>query len=224
MTAGREALTLPLIFLTVVLGGAVRPGDTLRFVYPPVFALVLALLFLRIVVESGTLAPSRLVSGARGGLANANGAVVLIALWLAASQVLTLLLPDAGLPRLVCGFFLLALLLNTAAAAPDHVRLMRSMAVTFGALFLLKFVVLAGLSAPADGRVKRILQTLLDGVTLGVLMQPPLHPAAGYLGLAMVLLFLLGVFLLPRRAGAFTSALARPTGPPPCPSPSDRRR
>jgi hypothetical protein len=48
--------------------------------------------------------------------------------------------------------------------------------------------------------VKGVLQALLDGVTLGTLMQDPQHPMTGYVALAAVLLFLLGVFLLPARA------------------------
>jgi hypothetical protein len=37
-------------------------------------------------------------------------------------------------------------------------QLLRSLAVTFGAAFVLKFVILHGLSAPGDGVVKRGLQ------------------------------------------------------------------
>ena len=58
---------------------------------------------------------------------------------------------------------LLVLLLNTTAAAPDHVRLLRSLAITFGALFILKFVVLSELSAPGSSRLKGVLQAMLEG-------------------------------------------------------------
>jgi hypothetical protein len=103
--------------------------------------------------------------------------------------------------------FLLILLVNTAAAAPDRIRLLRSLAVTFGALFLVKFVVLRELSAPGTSGLKRMLQALLEGVTLGVLLQPPSHPAASYLALFSILLFLVSLFLLPARITMRSGAL-----------------
>jgi hypothetical protein len=201
MTVAREVFVLPLVFLTVTLLGGLRIGETTRLVPPSVYALVLGVLTLRVVVQSGALATSRLLSASRSGLANANGLIVVVALWLAASQTMAMLIPESGLPRVAFGVFFLVLLLNTAAAAPDRVRLLRSLAVTYGAAFLLKFVVLHELSSPGQGRIKGVLQVLLDGVTLGTLMQEVEHPLTGYLALAGVLLFLLGVFLLPHAGG-----------------------
>jgi hypothetical protein len=211
--AAREAITLPVAFLTVLLLGSVRVAETTILAPPSVFALVLGLLFIRIVIQSGTLDPERLLGSSRSALANANGLAALIGLWLAAAQVIALLIPESGLPRIVFGVFLLILLANTAAAAPDRTRLLRSLAVTFGALFLLKFVVLAQLSAPAGGRLNRILQTLLEGVTLGALLQPSQHPLTGYLALATIVLFLAALVLLPvRTRQTIGGALARSHG------------
>jgi hypothetical protein len=208
-SAAREAIVLPIAFLTVVLLGSVRVAETTVLAPPSVFALVLGLLFLRIVVQSGTLAPERLLASSRSGLANTNGLVALIGLWLAAAQVIALLIPESGLPRIVSAVFLLILLANTAAAAPDRTRLLRSLTVTFGALFLLKFVVLAQLSA-GGGRFNRILQTLLEGVTFGALLQSPQHSVTGYLALATLVLFLVTLLLLPTRSAQTTGdALVR---------------
>ena len=55
--------------------------------------------------------------------------------WWLAGAAIAVLIPDSGLPRLVFAVFFLILLLNTAAAAPDRVRLLRSLAVTLGAAF-----------------------------------------------------------------------------------------
>ena len=134
---------LPAALLTVLLLGSVSIGETTTIAPPSVFALVLGLLLLRVIVQSGALAPARLVGASRSPLENGNGTIVLVSLWLAAAQVVAVLMPVSGLPRIVSGLFLLVLLLNTAAAAPDRVRLLRSLATTFGALFLLKFVVLS---------------------------------------------------------------------------------
>ena len=205
----REAVILPVAFLTVTLLGGVRIADATSLVAPSVFALVLGLLVVRVAVQSGTLVPERLLGPSRSALANVNGLVVLLALWLASAQVIAVLIPESGLPRILFGVFLLILLLNTAAAAPDRTRLLRSLAVTFGALFLLKFVMLRELSAPGTGGLKRVLQTVLEGITLGVLLQPPSHAAAGYVALLSLVLFLISLFLLPAQTASRQDGLLK---------------
>src|SRR5947207_953657 len=74
-----------------------------------------------------------------------------------------------------------------------------SLAWTFGSAFVLKFVVLYELSTPGTGWLKRVLQAMLEGVTLGTLTQQVPHPATGYLAFVTVALFLFAVFLLPHR-------------------------
>jgi hypothetical protein len=199
MTATREAVVLPVLFLTVALLAGVRIGQTVVLVPPSVFALVLGILLVRLFIQSGALAAERLMSSSRSGLANVNGALVLLTLWVAAAQTCAMLIPDSGLPRLAFNVFFLMLLLNTAAASPDRRRLLRSLAVTFGATFLVKFVFLLELSTPGTGWSKRVLQAMLEGITLGTLTQPALHPATGYLALFALGLFLAGAFLLPYR-------------------------
>jgi hypothetical protein len=205
----RESLILPAAFLTVVLLASVRIAEATSLVPPSVFALVLGLLVIRVAVQSGTLAPQRLLGASRSTLANVNGLVVLLALWLASAQVVAILIPESGLPRIGFGVFLLILLLNTAVAAPDRIRLLRSLAVTFGALFVLKFVVLRELSTPGTSGLKRVLQTLLEGITLGVLLQPPSHPATSYIALLSLVLFLVSLFLLPSSTTTRPGALLR---------------
>jgi hypothetical protein len=91
------------------------------------------------------------------------------------------------------------LLLNTLAAAPDRVRVLRSLMVIFGSAFILKFIVLAALSDPEGGRLRRVLLALLEGITLGTLTQPLAHPAAGYVAFFTLIVFLTGLALLPKR-------------------------
>ena len=204
MTAVREALVLPGLLLTVVLLGGMRLTDHLAFVPPPLFALVLAVLLLGTLIRSGALAPERLVHAARPPLAAANGGLALVALFLASAQVFHLVTPDSGLPRLAFDVFFLVLLLNTWASAPDRTRLLRSLMVIFGSAFVFKFILLAAISDPSGGRLHRMMQVLLDGVTLGTLTQQPFHPALGYLALLTLALFLAAVALLPpsvRRRG-----------------------
>ena len=97
-------------------------------------------------------------------------------------------------------------------------RLLRSLGVTFGVAFTLKFVVLNALADPASGRLGRTLQMLLEGVTLGALTQEVQHRAAGYIAFVTVGMFLLSVWMLPGRMASSDRPYS--TGP----RDADRRR
>lgn len=202
MTAAREALQLPMLFLTVLLLGGIHVADRAALRPPSLFGLILAMILLGLLVRSGALAPERLMHAARSRLANLNGLTVIVTAVLAAAQAFTLVTPESGLPRVFASLFLLVLLLNTLAAAPDRLRVLRSLLVILGATFTLKFVVLAALSGPADGRLARALQVLFEGVTLGTVSQEAIHPVTSYLAFATLVLFLIGLALLPGRQAA----------------------
>jgi hypothetical protein len=214
MTHIREAFVLPLLFLTVALLGGVRVADRVVLLPPPLFALVLAVMLTGVLVKSGALAPDRLVNARRPGLANANGVVVLVALLAAAAQAFNVAIPESGLPRLLFSVFLLVLLINTLAASPDRVRVLRSMLVIFTSAFVLKFIVLAALSDPTGGRTKRVLLAMLEGVTLGTLTQDAYRPATGYLAFMTLTLFVCGLALLPPRGMLALEQQSRPLLPP----------
>lgn len=211
MTAAREAIFLPGAFLTVTLLGGLRVTDSVAFAPPPLFALVLAVLLLAVLVRSGALAAHALMNGSRGPLENLNGTVLLLALFAASAQAFNLATPSHGLPLVLFSAFLFVLLLNTLVAAPDRVRVLRSLLVIFGSAFVLKFIILAALSDPGGGRLKRVLQALLEGVTLGTLTQEPLHAASGYIAFFTLLLYLIALAALPAIAppGASTTVPAR---------------
>jgi len=196
VTAAREAIVLPFLLLTVTLLGGLQPGARIVFLPPPLFCLVLSSLLLAALVRSGALDPVRLMHGSRPVLANANGAIVLVALVAAGAQVFAMLTPASGLPLFFVSVFFFVLLVNTLVASPDRVRLLRSLAVIFGAGLILKFVVLAGLSQPA-GRTARVLVALFDAATFGSIAQDPQPAAAGYLAFLTVALYLAGAALLP---------------------------
>jgi hypothetical protein len=199
MSRTREVFVLPLLFLTVALLGGVRVADRVVLLPPPLFTLVLAFLLVGVLVRSGAFAPERIVNNRRSAIANLNGAIVVATLFAAATQAFNVAIPESGLPRLLFSVFLLVLLLNTYAAAPDRVRVLRSMLVIFGSAFTLKFIVLAALSDPEGGRVKRVLQVLLEGLTLGALAQDLYRPVTGYVAFLALTLFVAGLALLPSR-------------------------
>lgn len=207
MSALREAVVLPLIFLTIALFGGLDPGAADPWTPPSLFSLVLAVMVMAALVRSGTLAPDRLLHGSRSIVANANGFMVLLSLFAASAQLLNMLTPRSGLPALIVGIVLFVLLLNTLVMSPDRPRLLRSFAVVTGSAFVLKFVLLAALADTGGGRTKRVLLALFDVATLGTISQAPLHPAAGYGAFLIVLLFLIGVALLPSAIYRFSTGL-----------------
>jgi hypothetical protein len=80
VTAAREAIVLPFVFLTVVLLGGLEPGASAPWSAASPFSLLLAMLMMSALVRSGALAPERLMHQSRGALANSNGLVVLVSM------------------------------------------------------------------------------------------------------------------------------------------------
>ena len=200
MTPVLEALLLPALFLTVLLAGALRSGGEVSVMPPSVASLVMATVLLVLYVRSGTLAPERLMNGARSALANLNGFTVLVTAFIASAQVITLVIPDSGVPALMVWTVLVCLVLQAFAIGPDRTRLLRGLVVTFGAAFTLKFVVLSAISAPAEGRIARALQLLFEGITLGTISQRPPYGLEGYVAFGTLALYLVGIALLPSAA------------------------
>jgi hypothetical protein len=213
MTARTEAVYLPLIFLTVTLLGGIRFADRVTLVPPPLFALVLGVLLFAVLVRGNVFAPERLLSTTRPPLANLNGLIVILATFFASTQVFNLVIPESGLPVLLFNAFLFVLLLNTLAGSPDRASVLRSLGVITGAAFILKFVVLAALSDPGEGMLKRVLVALLEGITLGTLTQRPLHQATGYAAFGTIVLFLIGVAMLPTPVRTHSAQLKLRAGP-----------
>ena len=199
MSAAREAILLPVIFLTVAMFGGLDPGASLRWTPPSLFSLVLAMMLLAVLVRSGALAPERLMNEGRGALANANGLIVLFSLVAGAAQALHMLTPRSGLPSLFVDLLLFLLLLNTLVSSPGRARVLRSLVVVLGSAFVLKFVVLAALADPAGSRTSRVLLALFDAATLGTISQEPLPRAAGYVAFALLVLLFIGLAALPVR-------------------------
>jgi hypothetical protein len=209
MSRAQEVFYLPLLFLTVTLVGGLRIADRVVFVPPPLSTLVLAVLLLTGLVRSGALAPQRLMDPARQPLANLSGAVVLMTTFAATVQAFNVVIPESGLPRLVVTVFLVVLVLNTLAASSDRTHALRSTAVIMGSTFVLKFIVLAALSDPEGGWLKRVLLAALEGVTLGTLTQAAFAPVTGYVAFVTLSLFIVGLALLPRSRDFRPDALVR---------------
>jgi hypothetical protein len=202
LPVAREAVTLPLLLLTIaaVSGLRITTSGTLLLVPPSLMALILGVLLIGTLVRTGALAPNRLVGDHRSALENASGGIVLVALLLASAQVFTMLTPSSGLLGFVFTTFFLLLLWNTMAVGPDRRQLLRSLAVVFGGAFALKFVVLAAAYDAGSGLLHRVILTMLEGVSLGALGFVPDGAATGYVAFVTLGLFFFALILLPGRA------------------------
>jgi hypothetical protein len=209
MTPLREALVLPVLFLTVVLLGGIRLGESVRLEPPPVVALVLALLLVGALVRTNTVQPERLMNAGRSGLENLTGAVLLVVLFAASAQVFNLVTPDHGLLHLLVSVFFFVQLLTTLAAVRDRRSMLRSLAVLFGCAFVLRFLALESLYAPGRGLMKRVMTALMEGITLGALDYRPAGAATGYVAFLALALFFIALLLMRMPAPSSSLALRR---------------
>lgn len=201
LPVGREALTLPLLLLTVAALGGVRVSQAgaLAFVPPSLMSLVLGVGLLGVLVRAGALVPSRLLNDHRSALENASGAMVVTALVAASAQVFSLVTPSSGLLAFVFTVFFVLLLWNTLAVEPDRRQVLRSLLVVFGGAFVLKFVVLAAIYEPDGGLLRRVMLTMLEGVALGTLGFVPDGAATGYIAFFTLAMYFVALVLLPGR-------------------------
>ena len=196
MTAAREALVLPLLFLTVALLGGLRTAAQVRLVPPPVTSLVLGMLLVAALVRGRVLLPDAFMNAERRPLENANGLIVFLTLFAASAQVFNLLIPDSGLFYAIFTIFFGIQLLTSLATIEERRRMLRALFVLFGSAFILRFIVLETLYGDETTMLKRMLTVLLEGVTLGGLDYEPHTPATGYAAFAALSIYIIGLALL----------------------------
>jgi hypothetical protein len=198
MTPLREAVVLPAIFLTVVFCGGFRMASDVRLVPPSLTALVLAIPLVGLLVRSGTIPVTALLSGARRPMENVSGGVVLATLFGASAQALSLLIPDTGLLHAAFAIFVFCQLLTMGASRMERPAMLRALLVLFGSLFVLRYILVEALYAPGGGTLHRVLVTLMSGATLGGIAYEPNAPLTGYVAFFTLLLYFVGLLLLTR--------------------------
>ena len=134
----------------------------------------------------------------------------LLALFAATAQVFNLVTPDAGLLHVLFSTFFLVQVLALSAAGTGRAGFLRSVLVLLGSAFVLRFVILETLYAPGSGALKRVLTALMQGVTLGALDYTPNAPATGYVAFLTLLLYMIGLVLLPSAGPDETPVPTRP--------------
>ena len=212
MTAAREALLLPFVFITVAALGGLRIAGDVRLVPPPLVSVVLSALLAGTFVRSGLLDPERLVNVRRTALENLNGLVVLATLFVASAQIFSMVTPDDGLLHAVFSIALFVQLATSFAGIRDPRALLRSLYILLGSAFVLRFLVLETLYAPQSSWGQKVLMAVVEGASLGAVVYHPTGTITGYVAFATLVLYLFGLVLLPRgRPGHRRASLPAPS-------------
>ena len=196
MTPLREALILPGLFLSVTLLGGLHPGSPDVWLTPSLAVVVLGVLLVGTLARGGVLAVGDFLSARRTAIENASGSVVLVSLTAASAQVFNAVVPETGLLHALFIAFFFIQILTTMAGSSGPRPLLRSLGVLLTGGFVLKWLVLEALYAPATGTARRMLTLLLEGVSLGAIDYEPHAAVAGYVALLAIALYLVGLWLL----------------------------
>lgn len=203
-SASKIYIVLPAIFLTVTLLGGLRLGVTdnaFVFLKPALICLVFAAVTLVLFVRSGMMSVDGWLAGENSGLRNAANGAVLLTLFTALVQLYNSLLPEQGLPFWIVAFCFFWTLWNNLFAEFDPKRLLRSMAALFAMAFAIRWLFFANLTPERSGSwIERILQNPTQEAFTWLLDIPRYSAGTGYIQFFTLVLFLLGLYLLPRSA------------------------
>lgn len=196
----RHYLLLPFIFLTVTLLGGLRlAGQTNAFLFlrPALVCLIFAAILIVLFFRARLIQLEGWFSESFPLLKNMANAVVLLTLFTASAQVFNAVLPEHGLPFWIIGFCFFWTLWNNLFAEFDVRRLLQSLGGLFGLAFVVKYLVLANLTAPtAESWWQGILQNPGQTAFTWALDLPKFSPATGYIQFFTLIFYLIGLFLL----------------------------
>ncbi|MDQ3321740.1 MAG: hypothetical protein M3525_04795 [Acidobacteriota bacterium] len=199
-SAVRDYILLPLIFLTVALFGGLRIADddgAFIFLKPPLVCLIFATILIVIFLRAGLIQLDGWFSESFSTLKNIANAAVLTTLFAASTQIFNSLLPEQGLPFWIFAFCFFWTLLNNLFSVFDTKRLLQSLGSLFGFAFLIKYLVLAYITAPASESWWRgLLENPTQEFFTLLFDLPRFSPATGYIQFFAVIFYLIGLFLL----------------------------
>jgi len=194
-------LFLPFIFLTVALLGGLRLGSQTSdflFLKPPLVCLIFAAILLILFFRAGLIRFEGWFSENFSTLKNVANTTILLALFAASTQVFNALLPESGLPFWVITFCFFWTLWNNLFAEFETKKLLKSLGGLFGLAFVVKYLLLANLTAPANENWwQGIFQNPTKEAFTYLLDLPRFSPSTGYIQFFTLAFYLVGLFLLP---------------------------
>lgn len=191
---------LPLIFLNVALLGGLRlsaDAGAFLFLKPPLVCLIFAAVLIALFFRANLIRLDGWFSESFSTLKNIANVAVLLTLFAASTQIFNSLLPENGLPFWVIAFCFFWTLWNNLFAAFDAKKLLQSLGAMFGLAFVVKYLILAGLTAPArKSWIEGIFENPAQEAFTYLLDLPKFAPATGYVQFFALIFFLIGLFLL----------------------------
>ena len=194
-------LVLPAVFLTVVLLGGLRLSavdNSFIFLPPPLFCLIFAVILIVLFARAGMIRLQGWFSESFSLSRNLFNGWLLFCLFAASAQLFNSLLPEQGMPFWVVGFCFLWTLWNNLFAEFDPKRLVRSLGALFGLAFVVKYLLLANLTAPEGGSwLSRIIENPGKEAFTWLLDLPRFSAGTGYIQFFTAALYFVGLLLLP---------------------------
>jgi len=189
----------PVLFLTVALIAGIRfqaQTSGFQFIYPPLVSCIVGALATVLLIRCGLFRTTQPDSEDQGVLDGISRLVLISCAYLATVQVFNCVTPERGLLSVFFNIFYLLILLNDLFVVFNPKKLAGALATILGASFLLKYLLLSDLFAPASSWGKYLLQEFVKAGSLGALDQEPFAPATGYLALSAVGLYVVGLYLI----------------------------
>jgi len=199
-TSHLQYIALPLIFLTVALLGGLRldaAGNDFVFLKPALVCLIFAVILIVLFFRAGLLKLEGWFSEKFSTVQNVANAAVLLALFFASTQIFNSLLPERGLPFWTFAFCFFWTLWNNLFADFDARKLIKSLGAMFGLAFVIKYLILANLTAPAsESWWQGIVQNPAQEAFTWLLDLPRFSAGTGYVQFFALVFYLIGLFLL----------------------------
>lgn len=194
-----RCIALPLVFLTVALGGGLRfSAETGAFIFlrPELVCLILSAVLFLIFYRSGLIRIDEWLGSSFSTAQNLAGIVTLITLFTATIQIFNSLLPEKGMAFWIIGLFFFWTLWNSYLAELSAKRVLYSTGGQFGLAFVIKYLVLANLATSGETWAQKIFEGLIKEASFGLLDLPKFAPATGYVQFFTLTLYLIGLALL----------------------------
>ena len=192
---------LPILLLFVGAIGGIRfsaVDGSIVFLAPPLICLVFAAALMILILRSGLVRLDGWISEKFSLTQNIIDGNTLAALFFASVQVFNSLLPEQGLPFWIVSFCFFWTLWTNLFADLDTKKLLRSLAAMFCLAFVVKYLLLANLTKPAnEGWISSIINNPGQTAFTWLLDLPQFSAGTGYLQFFTLALFVIALYFLP---------------------------
>ena len=176
------------------------PDGAFVFVAPALICLIFGVVLMGLYFRGGMVALEGWFSDDFSTTQDVANAGVLVTLFAASVQVFNSVIPESGIPFWVVAFCFAWTLWNNLFAEFDNKKLLKSMAALFAFAFVAKYIILAGLTAPATdgGWLRSMIENPARETATWLLDLPRYSSGTGYIQFFCLLLYFVGLYLLPR--------------------------